>query len=162
VAQGYPDVQSDRRGPPTDRPPDDPPPCKGASRGSLQERAGFRHASQLSSGRGNNGLSGNAALSEKIQNKVQTSSNQRYASEAGSSQDRSRTRRVRSWRHTSGRRFRAKGYACGNLSPSRNLGRNLSPRGVFLQSTESASSMAEWERLASCSHPIAGPSAVVR
>jgi hypothetical protein len=45
----------------------------GASRGSLQERAGSRHASQLSSARGNDGLSGDTALLEKIQNKVQTS-----------------------------------------------------------------------------------------
>jgi hypothetical protein len=29
---------------------------------------------------------------------------------------------VRSWRHTSGCRFRVKGHVCGKLSPSRNLG----------------------------------------
>jgi hypothetical protein len=156
AAQGGPDTQADRRGPPTDRPPD-PPPCKGAFRGSLQERAGSRHADQLSSARDNNGLSGNAALLEKIQIKVQSPSNQRHASEAGlPSQDCSRTRRVRSWRHTSGGRFRAKGYVCDKLSPSRNPGRNLFPRGVFLSPTESAGSMAQRECKATCSHPIAG------
>jgi alpha-glucosidase (family GH31 glycosyl hydrolase) len=41
-AQGEANGQADRRGPPTDRPPD-PPPCKGASRGCLQERAATRH-----------------------------------------------------------------------------------------------------------------------
>jgi hypothetical protein len=47
-ASGDPDPQSGKKGRPTDRPPDKPPPWKGASRGSLQERAGSRHASQLS------------------------------------------------------------------------------------------------------------------
>jgi hypothetical protein len=82
--------------------------AKGASRGCLQERVGTRHADQLSSARGNNGQSGNAALLQEMQIKVQSPSNQCHASEAGlSSQDR-RTRRVRSWRHTSGGRFRVK------------------------------------------------------
>jgi hypothetical protein len=40
---------SSHRGLPTDRPPDKPPPCKGASRGCLQERASTRHDSQLAS-----------------------------------------------------------------------------------------------------------------
>jgi hypothetical protein len=78
--QGVPEEQNDRRGPATDRHSSDPPPCKGAARGSLQERAGSRHDGQLSSARGNNGLSGNAALLEKIQVKVQSPSNQRHAS----------------------------------------------------------------------------------
>jgi hypothetical protein len=154
-AQGDPDAQSDWRGPPTDRPPDDPHPCKGSSRGSLQERAVSRHANHLSSARGDNGLSANATLLEKIQNEVRTPSNQRHASEGGSSQDR-RTRRVRSWRHTSGCRFRAKGYVCDKLSPSRNLSRNLFPRVVFLQRTKSAGSMAQSGSWASCSLPSAG------
>jgi hypothetical protein len=52
---------SSHRGPPTDRPPDKPPPWKGASRGCLQERAGTRHFSQLaSSSRGSYCSSGNA------------------------------------------------------------------------------------------------------
>jgi hypothetical protein len=38
---------SSHRGPPTDIPPDKPPPWKGASRGYLLERAGTRHVSQL-------------------------------------------------------------------------------------------------------------------
>jgi hypothetical protein len=63
---------------------------------------------------------------------------------------------VRSWRHTSGCRFRVKGYVCGTLSPSRNLGRNLFPRGVFLQCAKSAGSMAQWESKATCSSPTAG------
>jgi hypothetical protein len=112
----------------------------------LQERASTRQADQLSSVRGNNGLSGNAALLEKIQIKVQSPSNQCHASEAGlTSQDCSRSRRVRSWRHTGGCRFRVKGYVCATKAPSRYLGRNLFPRGVFLQSTESAGSMAQRE-----------------
>jgi hypothetical protein len=86
--QGDPDTQRDRRGPPTDRPPDKPPPWKGAVRGSLQERAGSRHASQLLSARGINGLSGNAALLQKMQIEVQTPSNQCHASQAGSSHGR--------------------------------------------------------------------------
>jgi hypothetical protein len=72
------------RGPPTDRPPDKPPPvgillstspagvkpppCKGASRGCLQERAGARHVSQLASfTRGSYGLSGNATPLQTMQ-----------------------------------------------------------------------------------------------
>jgi hypothetical protein len=62
---------SARRGPPTDRPPDKPPPCKGASRGCLQERAGTRHASHLASfTRGSYGLSGNATPLQKMQFEV--------------------------------------------------------------------------------------------
>jgi hypothetical protein len=41
--------------------------------------------------RGSNGLSANAALLEKIQNEVQTPSNQRHASQAGSSPGQSST-----------------------------------------------------------------------
>jgi hypothetical protein len=106
-AQGEVDGQADRRGPPTDRPPDTAI-GKGAFGGCLQESAGTRHADQLSSVHGNNGQSGNAVPLQIMQIKVQSPSNQCHASEAGpSSQDR-RTRRVRSWRHTSGGRFRVK------------------------------------------------------
>jgi hypothetical protein len=52
---------SSHRGPPTDRPPDKPPPCKGASRGCPLERAGTRHAGQLASfSRSSHCSSGNA------------------------------------------------------------------------------------------------------
>jgi hypothetical protein len=80
-----PQVQSDRRDPPTDRPPDKPPPWKGASMGNLPERAGSRHASQLTTARGNTALRGKAELLEQIQNEVQTPSNQRHAIHADSS-----------------------------------------------------------------------------
>jgi hypothetical protein len=48
-----------------------------------------RHPTRRSAviSRGNNGLSGNAALLEKIQIKVQSPSNQRHASEAGLSSE---------------------------------------------------------------------------
>jgi hypothetical protein len=59
---------SARRGPPTDRPPDKPPPWKGAPRGCLQERAGTRHVSQLASfTRGSHCSSGNASPLETMQ-----------------------------------------------------------------------------------------------
>jgi hypothetical protein len=140
VAQGLPEAQSDRRGPPTDRSPDKPPPWKGAVRGSSYERASSRHVSHLASSRGIIGLSGNASPLEKIQQRVKTPSNQCQSSAAGSSQG---SHPVRSWRHTSGRRSRVNGYVCGNLSPSPNLGRNLFPCGVFLRSTKSAGSMEQ-------------------
>jgi hypothetical protein len=139
-AQGDPDAQNDRRGLPTDRPPDKTPPWKGAVRGSSYERVSSRHVSQLASARGINGLSGNAAPLEKIQIRVQTQSNQCHASAAGSSQGQSSTRRVRSWRHTSGGRSRGNGYVCGKSPPFPNPGRSLFPYGVFLRSTESAGS----------------------
>jgi hypothetical protein len=54
---------SSHRGPPTDRPPDKPPPWKGVSRGCLQERVDTRHISQLASfTRGSYCSSGNALL----------------------------------------------------------------------------------------------------
>jgi hypothetical protein len=109
--------------------------------GSSYEMASSRHASQLAPARGTNGLNGNAVRLDEIQIRVQTPSNRRHASGAGSSQGQSGTQRVRSWRYTSGRRSRVNGYVCGNLSPSPNLGRNLSLCWVFLRSTESAGSM---------------------
>jgi hypothetical protein len=115
-AQGVPDAQSDRRGPPTDRPPDKPAPWKGAVRGSSYERASSRHVSQLASSCGNNGLSGKASPLEKIQLRVKTPSNQRHASAAGSSQV---SHPVGSCRHTSGRRSRASGYVCGSKESKR-------------------------------------------
>jgi hypothetical protein len=141
--QGDPDAQSDRRGPPTDRPPGKPPPWKGVFEGSSYERASYRHASQLASSRGTSGLSVNASPLEKIQLSVKTPSNQRHGSAAGSSQGPSSTHVVRSWRHKSGRRSGVNGYACGNSSPFPNLGRNLFPCGVFLRCTKSAGTMAQ-------------------
>jgi hypothetical protein len=78
------DQISARRGPPTDRPPGDPPPCIGASRGSLQERAGSRHLSQLASSHGTHSLSGNATPLESIQYRVYAPSNYPASSQAGS------------------------------------------------------------------------------
>jgi hypothetical protein len=63
--QDVPYAQSDRRGPPTDRPPDKPPPLKDAFKGSSYERASSRHVSQLASSRGSNGLSGKASPVQK-------------------------------------------------------------------------------------------------
>jgi hypothetical protein len=81
-----PEQLSARRGPPTDRPPDKPPPCKGAVRGSLIERAGSPYASQLASfSCGIHGLSGTPAHLESIQNIVQSPSNYPASSQAGSS-----------------------------------------------------------------------------
>jgi hypothetical protein len=71
-----PEQLSARRRPPPDRPPDKPPPCKGASGGSLHERAGSRHLGQLaSSSCGSHSLSGIAAHLESIQINVQSPSN---------------------------------------------------------------------------------------
>jgi hypothetical protein len=76
---------SARRGPPTDRPPDKPPPWKGASRGCLRERAGTRHASQLASfTRGTYSLSGNATPLQKMQIEVCMPSNYSTSFAAGS------------------------------------------------------------------------------
>jgi hypothetical protein len=112
--------------------------------GALPRKCLFVYLCQLASSCGTFGLSGNASLMEKVQLKVKTPSNQRHASAAGFSQG---PHFVRSWRHTSGRRSRAKGYVCGNLSPSPNAGRNLFPCRVFLRSTESEGSMAQGGRL---------------
>jgi hypothetical protein len=84
---------SARRGPPTDRPPDKPPSCKGASRGCLQERAGTRHASQLASfTRGSYSLSGNATPLQTMQIKVCAPSNYSASHAAGGSSQNSSTR----------------------------------------------------------------------
>jgi hypothetical protein len=123
--EDVPDEQSDRRGPPTDRPPDKPPPWKGAVVGSLFERAGSRHASQLASSRGSNGLSGNASPMQKICNlRAKMPSNLSHCSTAAGSSLES----VRSWMHTGHRRPRAKRDTCVTFGhPSPNLGRNLFP-----------------------------------
>jgi hypothetical protein len=82
-----PEQVSARRGPPTDRPPDKPPPCEGASRGCLQERAGTRHVSQLASfTRGPYSLSGNATSLQTMQFEVCAPSNYSASSAADSSQ----------------------------------------------------------------------------
>jgi hypothetical protein len=106
-AQGEVNGQADREGPPTDRPPDTVM-GKGASRGCLEERAGTRHADQLSSAHGNNGQSGTPAALQKMQSLVQSPSDQCHPFEAGLSSQGRPTRRVRSWRHMSSGRFRVK------------------------------------------------------
>jgi hypothetical protein len=125
----------------------EPPPWKGAFKGSSYESASSRHVGQLASSRGTNGLSGNASPLDTIQFRVKTPSNQRHTSAAGCSQGQSGTHPVRSWRHTSGRRSRVNGYVRVNLSPFPNLGRNLFPSGVFLRSTKAAGSMAQGGRV---------------
>jgi hypothetical protein len=97
------------------------------------------YASQLASSRGSLGLSGNASPMEKSNLRVKTPSNQSHASAAGSSRG---SQSVRSWRHTSGRRYRVNWYVCGNLSPSPNLGRNLSPPRRF--SCGSPNQLVQW------------------
>jgi hypothetical protein len=79
---------SARRGPPTDRPPDKPPPWKGASRRCLLERAGTRHVSQLASfTRGSYCLSGNATPLQKMRIEWCAPSNNSASHAAGSSHD---------------------------------------------------------------------------
>jgi hypothetical protein len=59
--------------------------------------------------------------------------------------------------HTSGGRFRAQRDTCvANGHPSPNLSRNLSLRGGFLSSTESAGSIAQRDN-----RHLGGPTAVV-
>jgi hypothetical protein len=138
--QNMPDAQSDRRGPHTDRPPDKPPPWKGAIVGILHERASSRHASQLASSRGFNGLSGNASPAQKCNLRVKRPSNQSHASAAGSSQE---FTSVRSWMHTSGHQYRVKRDPCvTNGHPSSNLGRNLFPSRRF--SCRSPNHRVQW------------------
>jgi hypothetical protein len=77
---------STRRGPPTDRSPDKPPPWKGAPRGCLQEMAGTRHASQLAFfTRGSYSLSGNATPLQTMQIQVCAPSNDSASHAAGGS-----------------------------------------------------------------------------
>jgi hypothetical protein len=77
---------SARRWPPTDRPPDKPPPWKGASRGGVRERAGTPYISQLASfARGSYSLSRNATPLQKMKIEVCAPSNYSASSAAGSS-----------------------------------------------------------------------------
>jgi hypothetical protein len=90
--------------------------------------------------RGFNSSGGNAIPLQQMQFRGYAPSNYSAFSAAGTSQS---SRRVRSWRHTSGGRSRVKWDTCvANGNPSSNLGRNLFPCGVFLSSTKSAGSMA--------------------
>jgi hypothetical protein len=155
---------SSHRGPPTDRPPDRPCIGKGVVRGCLQERAGTRHVSQPAFfARVGHSLSGNASPLQKMQIKAWTPSDC-HASFAAANFSQDISRRVRSWRHTSGDRSRAKRDTCvtnGHLSS--NLGRNLSLRGGFLSRTESAGSMAQRDnRRLDCTSPRPGLRVVVR
>jgi hypothetical protein len=126
---------SARRGPPTDRPPDKPPPCKGALRGSLQERAGTRHVSQLASfTRGYYSLSGNDTPLQKMHLKVFSPSNYSASHAAGSSQ----MICEQSWRLVRCDRFRANGYVCCTRQPFQNLSRNLFPPRRFSLPGDSA------------------------
>jgi hypothetical protein len=140
-----PEQLSARRGPPTDRPPDKPPPWKGAVRGSLIERAGSPTASQLaSSSCGKHGWSGTPAHLESIQIIVQSPSNCPASSQAGSSPsqvpDDNDECAAGCTRVTDG--SGSTGYVCDSRHPSSNLSRNLFLRGGFLSFTELAGSMA--------------------
>jgi hypothetical protein len=136
---------SARRGLPTDRPPDKPPPWKGAIVGSLYERTGSPYLSKLaSSSYGIRSLSGNATPLQKMQMKVCAPSNYPVSSQAGSSPSQvpeddecpAGCTRVAagSW---------STGDVCDLRHPSSNLSRNLFLCGGFLSSTESAGSMAQ-------------------
>jgi hypothetical protein len=126
-----PEQLSSRRGPPRDRPPGRPPPCKGASRGCLRESAGTLYASQSDSfTRVSHSLSGNATSLQTMQNKVCAPSNYSASPAVGSSPGVSR--RVRSWKHTDAGRSRVNGFVP-------NLGRDL----VRLPRTKSAGSVAQ-------------------
>jgi hypothetical protein len=117
------------RGPPTDRPPDKPPPWKGASRGCLQERAGTRHVSQLASfSRGSHCSSGNASPLQTMQIGGCAPSNNSALHAVGSSQgSRAELEACEVW-SVQGQRD----TCVTNCHPSSNLGRNLFPHGVFL------------------------------
>jgi hypothetical protein len=113
-----PEAQSDGSGPATDRAPGDPPPCKGASRGSLQERAGSRHISQLASSRWIHSLSGNATPLESIQYKVYAPSNYPASSQAGSSQSQVPDEECIAGSTRVATGSGQTGYVCGNWPPS--------------------------------------------
>jgi hypothetical protein len=110
---------SARRGPPTDRPPDEPPPWKGVFRGCLLERGGTPHVSQLASfTRGSYCLIGNATPLQKMQFKGCAPSNNSASRAVGSSQN-SGTRlasRAGGLRGVVG--SGSTGYVCDNWSPS--------------------------------------------
>jgi hypothetical protein len=110
---------SSHRGPPTDRPPDKPPPWKGASRGYLLERTGTRHVSQLASfTRGSYCSSGNAFPLQTMQFGGCAPSNNAASHAAGSSQE-SSTRlasRAGGLRDVVGSGLT--GYVCDKSSPS--------------------------------------------
>jgi hypothetical protein len=120
---------SSHRGPPMDRPPDKPPPWKGASRGCLQERAGTRHFSQLaSSSRGSYCSSGNALPFADNANCGVCAVEQFRVCAGGTSQfSRAELEACEAW-SVQGQRGTC--VTCGHPPP--NLGRDLFPRGVFL------------------------------
>jgi hypothetical protein len=136
---------SARRGPPTDRPPDKPPPWKGAIGGSLFKREGSPYVSQLASSfYGIRSLSGNATPLQKMQMKVCAPSNYPVSSQAGSSpsqapEDDECAAGCTRVAACSG----STGYVCDLSHPSSDLSRNLFLRGGFLSSTESAGSIAQ-------------------
>jgi hypothetical protein len=109
---------SSHRGPPTDRPPDKPPPWKGASRGCLQERAGTRHDSQLATfTRGSYCSSGNASPCRQCNLGESAPSNNSASHAAGSSQESStRARRAGGLRGVVG--SGSTGYVCDKSSLS--------------------------------------------
>jgi hypothetical protein len=81
--QGIPEVQDDRRGPPRDRPPDKPPPWKGAVVGSSLERAGSRHDQRASSSSCDaNGVSGNASSMQTMHLRIKSPSYRSHSSQA--------------------------------------------------------------------------------
>jgi hypothetical protein len=110
---------SSHRGPHTDRPPDKPPPWKGASRGCLSERAGTRHLTQLASfTRGSYCSSSNASPLQTMQIGGCAPSNNSASHAAGTSQE-SSTRlasRAGGLRGVVG--SGSTGYVCGKSPPS--------------------------------------------
>jgi hypothetical protein len=126
---------SARRGPPTDRPPGQPPPCKGAIVESLTERAGSPYLSQLaSSSCGSYSLSGNATPLQQMQFEVCAPSNySATSSQVGSSPSQvpeddeclAGCTRVATGSGSTG-------YACDLSHPSPNLSHSLFLCGRFL------------------------------
>jgi hypothetical protein len=117
---------SSHRGPPTDRPPDKPPPALGVFAGCLQERAGTRDDSQLaSSSRGSHCSSGNA-LPYAVNAVMGICAIEQFrVHAAGSCHE---VNRELSWTLPRCGRFRAKRGTCVTIGhPPLNLGRNLSP-----------------------------------
>jgi hypothetical protein len=124
---------SSHRGPPTDRPPDIPPPAVGVFAGCLQERVDTRHLSQLASfSRGSHCSSGNA--SSVADNAIWGSRaiGQCRVRAAGSSHgSRAELEACEVW-SVQGQR----GTCVTSCHPPQNLGRNLFPPRRFSYHTQ--------------------------
>jgi hypothetical protein len=104
-------LQDDRRGPPRERPPDKPPPWKGAVVGYSLEMAGTRNDQRASSPVcGAYGVGGNTSpMQEKHLNVKSPSFSSHRSQAAGTSLKIS----AQSWKRANGHRSRVNGYVCG-------------------------------------------------